>query len=550
GSATQIDSLCLRWPDGRYQRILQPAVDELLTLSYAPDGPAAPAPAPPPPLLQAMTVAGLSAYQHTENPYNDFDFEVLLPHKLSQCGPGLAVGDLNGDGLDDLWVGGAKGQQAQIFTQAPDGTFSAILPYPEDSVYEDAAALWLDADGDGDQDLYVASGGNERPEGEAFYQDRFYRNTGGQLIRDHEALPDLTGSAGSVCAADYDRDGDLDLFVAGRLAPRRYPYAGRSYLLENDNGRFRDVTGAQAPGLREAGRVSQALWADLDQDGWPELLLVGEWMAPMCFQNQKGRLQRVTSPGLDEATGWWNSLTAADFDGDGDLDLVAGNLGLNSRYQASPQAPLQLHAKDYDENGQVDPIMSFQLEGKSVPAHYRNTLTRQIKAMYRRFPSYADYGRATMEVVLTPAERAGALTLSAACLESSYFENLGEGRFQRRALPRLAQVAPVFGLLPLDVNGDAALDLVLVGNSYATETHVGNYDAMQGLVLLGDGKGQFRALTARESGWVAPGDMKALVRLRRADGSSLLCASRNQGGLSLAGLDGHSLALQPMDSHV
>ncbi len=549
GKAPEIDSLRITWPDGQSQLLTGLQADQVLRLSHKDAQGPAPAPSPPPkPLLEAHQDPALSQFVHTENPYNDFEVEALLPHKLSQCGPAMAVGDADGNGLEDLWIGGARNVAASLFLQQTDGSFVETAPYPAEADREDMGGLWFDADGDGDLDLYVVSGGNEVKGESAFYQDRFYRNEGGKLILDEAALPAVNGSGGCVIAADYDQDGDLDLFVAGRLAPQQYPYPGRSYLLRNEGGRFVDVTESVAPGLAAVGRVTQALWTDLDQDGWRDLMLVGEWMAPTLFQNQQGKLVRQEVAAFAGASGWWNSLIAADFDEDGDLDLVAGNLGLNTRYQASPEQPLRVYAKDFDENGRIDPVMSFYLNDQSVPAHYRNNLSLQLKAMQRRFPSYAAYGEAQMDQVLKPAEREGALVLENACGESSYFENLGHGQFARRPLPALAQVAPVFGMLPIDVDGDSHLDLVLVGNSYATETHAGQYDALQGLVLQGDGQGGFTPLSAPESGLATRGDAQSLTRLRLASGEQLLVAATNRGPLFTYRLPGRLVPLQPRDS--
>ncbi|MEM7655209.1 MAG: VCBS repeat-containing protein [Bacteroidota bacterium] len=553
GQSPAVDSLRVIWPDGSTQLLTQLQGDQLLEVRQAeaqpaPDGPKEPLQ----PLLTAWQDEVLSGFQHQENGHDDFAVEALLPYKLSQCGPAMAVADADGNGLDDLWIGGARNTPASLFLQQVNGTFLAVDPYPADANYEDAGGLWFDADQDGDLDLYVVSGGNEVAGENEFYQDRLYLQEKGQWQLAEGALPQLSKSGGSVSATDLDRDGDLDLLIAGRLEARNYPYPGETYLLRNEGGTFTDQTDQLAPGLKDIGRVTQALWTDLDQDGWRDLALVGEWMSPVLFMNREGSLEKQAIAAFEARSGWWNSLIAADFDEDGDMDLVAGNLGLNSRYKVSEAEPLVVYAKDYDENGSTDPVMSFYLEGQAVPAHYRNKLAMQIRAMKRRFPNYSAYGAAQMDEVLLPTEREGAYVRKKQWAESSYIENLGNGQFELRALPMLAQVAPTYGMLAEDIDGDSHLDLLLVGNAYGTETHVGQYDASQGLLLKGDGKGGFSPISAGESGMATRGDMQSLTRLRLADGKQLVVAASNKGSLFLVTFlpTGETALLQPGDASV
>lgn len=420
-------------------------------------------------------------------------------------------------------------------------------------------ALFFDADGDGDQDLYVVSGGSYPADGTARYQDRLYLNDGrGALRPDPSALPREDASGSGAVAADYDADGDLDLFVGGRIVPGEYPLPPRSQLLRNDSRpgapRFTDVTAAAAPGLERAGLVTSALWTDWDGDGDADLLVAGEWMPLRFFRNDRGRFSDASAAtGLGDTRGWWNGLASGDFDGDGDTDYVAGNLGLNSRFRASPREPLRLHAADFDGNGSVDPLMSYFVEGESYAVAPRDQLIDQMIGMKGRFRRYADYSRATLVQTLTAEERERAYVAEGVVLESSYLENLGGGRFARRALPLAAQLSPVYGMLAGDRDGDGHLDLLLVGNSYATETQVGWYDAAIGSVLLGDGRGGFTHRGGTASGFLVEGDARGLAEVMLGDAGPLLLAAQNGDSLRAftpaAPAAGRRLRLHPLDTH-
>ena len=397
GEVTRIDSLNIVWPDGKEQNLYNLNCDQILSLNY----------------LQASlntkpriidnyrnkVFSTLSSrktkidYLHREKQFIDFDIQPLVPHQYSQEGPGISVGDVNSDGLDDFFIGGSTGFSGRIFVQQKDGKFVSF-PLPGENKYEDMGALFFDADGDGDQDLYVVSGGSGLPPGNQFYADRLYINNGkGEFVMDKSALPDNRVCGSQVTACDFDKDGDLDLFVCGRVDLEHYPIPPRSFLLRNDSKgsdiHFTDVTSQICPDLERPGLIASALWTDFNKDGWTDLILAGEWMPLTFFKNDHGKLVNVTSTtGLEKYTGWWNSITAADFDKDGDIDYVAGNLGLNTQYKVSQDQPMQITAKDFDMNGTIDPVCSYYVQGKSYPIYPRNLLLTQIPSLQNKFKTY------------------------------------------------------------------------------------------------------------------------------------------------------------------
>ena len=508
-------------------------------------------------------VAGLLGVQlsHQEEDKIDFNLQRTMPHKYTQMGPALAVADVNGDGLDDFYVGGAAKQAGTLHLQQADGTFSmGINLKKEDMQPEDMGSLFFDADNDGDQDLYVASGSYEYIDNPEANQDRLYLNDGsGNFLQAPDALPSFQSVSSAVKAADFDPDGDLDLFVGGRVVPGAYPRPADSYLLSNDGGAFTDVTAELLPELKAFGLVSDALWTDFDQDGRVDLILAAEWKPLSFFRNTPEGFVNVTeTTGISDKVGWWNSLTAGDFDKDGDTDYIAGNLGLNSSYQASDEYPLSVYAKDFDDNGGYDAIMVKYIKDRSgemrpYPMHSLDVMLSQMIGFKRRFQKYEEFGRATIDSLLNDEMLEGAIVYHANYMKSSYLENLGEGKFAIRALPMAAQIAPLYGMLSRDVDQDGNLDLLLVGNNYGTEVFTGRLDAFKGLYMRGDGQGSFEPLSLSKSGFYVPGDAKALVEMKGRQDVTVYLASQNQDSLVVmqqkapqAG--GHMLALQPQDA--
>ncbi|RDC61462.1 VCBS repeat-containing protein [Adhaeribacter pallidiroseus] len=555
GKAPVIDSLEITWPDGKYQLLTQVKANQVLTVSYQNATAAKPQAKPnPEAFFKEVAADHTITFKHTEEDYIDFKNQPLMPHKLSQTGPGLAVGDVNGDGLDDFFVGGSARKTGAIFYQDKNGKFTGKPLSTLSNTEDDTGALFFDADNDNDLDLYVATGGNENLDPNA-YLHRLYKNDGqSNFTLDARALPQIMVSGSVVTAADYDKDGDLDLFVGGRNSPKKYPMPGQSCLLQNNKGTFRNVTSALCKELEKAGMVTAALWTDFDQDNQIDLIVTGEWMPLLFFKNDKGIFKNVTNQtGLTHTEGWWNSLIAGDFDNDGDLDYVAGNLGLNSRFKASPEQPVSLVAKDFDKNGNIDPVMGYYIQGKNYPAPPRDALTDQLVSMRKKFPRYSDYGEATFEQMFTPEELQGAYQAKSYTFSSSYLQNQSHGKFTIKPLPMPAQVAPVYGMLATDFNHDGNLDVMLVGNSYATETAVGYYDASVGTALAGTGQGTFKIIPPKATGFNVSGDAKAMVQLLTTNNNSLLVVSQNADSLKVfapsQNQNNQVIKLQPTDAY-
>jgi enediyne biosynthesis protein E4 len=560
GSAKSIDSLQVRWPDSVCQLLTGVASNRVVTARHADARPCAPAKLPEDVRLgrPVSERSGLDV-AHEEREVVDFKVTPLSPHKHSMAGPGIALGDVDGNGLDDVYVGTDRGREKAIHLQIAPGRFKKRM-LPGDREHEDMGALFFDAEGDGDNDLYVASGGFFITSDSGVYRHRLYVNDGrGNLSITPDALPDVASSASSVVAADYDRDGDLDLFVGGRVIAGKYPLPARSHLLRNDShrggpARFTDVTETSAPGLANAGLVSSALWTDFDQDDQMDLLLVGEWMPLTFFRNRGGTFENVTgATGLGATHGWWNSIVSGDFDNDGDVDYVAGNLGLNTAYRASQQEPVRVHAADFDGNGSTDPVISRYIQGASYPVASRDLMIDQMIGMKGRFPRYSDFATATLERTLTREELAKAYLAQAVTFASAYVENLGSGKFALRPLPLLAQAAPIFGMLVDDYDADGNLDALLVGNSYARETQSGWDDAFIGAVLLGDGKGEFRVMNGASSGFFVDGDAKAIAQLVVDETRSLVLVTQNNDSLlrftALRSGSTRNVKLEPLDTY-
>jgi hypothetical protein len=545
GPSTKFDSVVVQWPDGirtmvgplRANRTL--VVDRSRNISTRP---AAAKKAPANRIYQPATSDLNMVYLHEEDDKIDYNLQRTLPHKFSQAGPGLSVGDVNGDGLDDVLVGGSTAYKTMIFVQQRNGRFISIREQNKDEskIWEDEGLLLFDADNDGDNDLYIVSGSLES-EDPAVYQDRFLRNDGtGKFTWDKEALPVIKGSGSAVRAADFDADGDLDLFVGGRIVPGAYPVPGQSYILRNDGGSFSDVTQQVAPAIASIGMVTDGLWSDFNGDGKVDLIVVGEFMPVTFFVNDGASLSRAPATGLEGITGWWNSITGGDFDNDGDTDYVVGNLGLNNSYQVKREYPIKLIAKDFDGNGSIDPVLACYMREsmnsdvrKLYPVHFWDELNSQSPKFRNKYSRYRQYSMVTMDQVFTPEELDGAIIMEANEMASSYIENRGDGVFVLRALPMLAQVAPVLGMITSDVNNDGNLDLMLVGNDYGNEVFSGRLDALTGLVLLGKGDGSFSVKATAETGFYVGGDAKALVKLYLADQTEVIVASQNRDSLAV-----------------
>ncbi|MVM28483.1 RNA-binding protein [Spirosoma sp. HMF4905] len=542
GNHRKIDSLRVRWPDGRVEVQRNVPTDQRITLIYAHSKTANKPNLPDltKPLFVDVTSDYSIDFVHTESDFVDFKQTAAMHKMLSRSGFALAVGDVNGDGLDDCFLGSSyRGSSACLFWQTTGGGFTK-RPFPAGTDQEATSALFFDADGDTDLDLYVVYGSNERPETErAFYQDQLYLNNGkGDFsLSPAGTLPDVSGSGSCVVATDFDKDGDQDLFVGGRQIPGKYPLPARSYLLRNDRtsqgSRFVDVTEQLCPQLLQAGLVCSALWSDYDQDGWADLMLAGEWMPLTIYKNNKGSFGPTLPIQIPNSSGWWNCIAQGDFDHDGDLDYIAGNEGLNTLYQASGKEPVTLLAKDFNNDGTMDPLMGYFINGVCYPAVPRDALNQQVIQFRRKYQRFADYAAVTFDELFSNDDRKGAYQVQATYLESAYIENLGQGKFALHALPRLAQVAPVYGIVVDDFNEDGQLDVVLTGNFYPNEVNMGREDASVGAVLLGDGHGHWKPLNPIESGLLIRGDARSSKLLVGPNQTTYLITAINSQGLRL-----------------
>ncbi len=559
----KLDSVRVEWPEGKHQVIPAVPVNQKILLNYEDAIPGILSkPGDGPHLFEEISAQLGVDFKHPESDYIDFNVQRLLMHKLSQYGPGLAVSDVNQDGLDDFYVGGSHFNKGSFFVQDPDGTFDKqdLLPGNEASTYreEELGILFFDADNDQDDDLYLVSGGYEFDISDSSYQDRLFVNEDGKFKLSENALPEFLHSGSCVKAADFDRDGDLDLFVGGRVLPDSYPLPVSSFLLINDGlGKFRMADSTMAPALKDIGLISDALWTDYDNDGWVDLLLAGEWMPLTILKNKSGTFDQILQIGDDKAIGWWNSLASLDFDMDGDMDYVAGNLGSNSLIRTSEKEPVSLYAGDYDNNQSLDliPTTYFRNEAGTyteVPFYGRNDMEKQIRRFQELFPEHKDYGEADIGEVMSRLPDVTRIELKANYQLSALIENLGNGDFLIRELPADAQLAPVFAILTGDFTGDQMPDILLTGNDYGNEVGNGRYDALNGLLLAGDGKGDFQALTMQESGILIPGDGKSLVKVKSSDGSLVVVSGQNQGKLGMfrSGQNSYSLLISPFDCAV
>jgi len=494
--------------------------------------------------------AGIN-YINEQRDFIDFNIQKLLPHKLSEYTPAAAAGDINGDGFDDFITGGAPGYSPMIFLQQRNGTFiqKPLLPWADFYLKksDDRGLLLFDADNDNDLDLFITAGGYVYNAGDSAYADHFYLNDGkGNFTETPLAIPYNTTSKLCVKACDFDKDGDLDLFVSGRVEPHAYPKPVSSFLYRNDtkNGRvlFTDITKTNAPSLINAGLLCDALFTDYDNDGWVDMVAAREWGPVIFLHNEKGTFKDATmQSGIEKNTGWWNSITGADFDNDGDIDYIAGNLGLNSFYRASVTQPVSVRAKDFDNNGSYDALFSLYLPlstekdapWKEFPAYGRDDMVKQIISTRARFQNYKQYANATIDSMVSPVQMQGVLKLSATCMSSVYIQNDGNGHFTLKPLPITAQFSALNGMVADDFDGDGNTDVAVNTNDYSTDPTVGRYDALNGLVLKGDGKGNFTPLSILQSGVCIKGNGKALIKLQQSGGSYLMAATQNRGPLQI-----------------
>lgn len=541
GQESQIAKLSVRWPDGKTQVLTNVPANQRLQLDWTNASGYVASLIPDPPAQTLLTEktgsAGIS-FVHKENKFNDFENYPLMVWMESELGPITAKADVNADGLEDFFVGNAFAAPAALFVQNPDGSFKATNQalWETEKIYEDHGAVFFDFDGDQDQDLFVVSGGFDAPaQGrDKLWQNRLYLNDGkGNFSKADGVLPGGAGDIGlRVVAHDYDNDGDADLFVGGRLVPDKWPLAPRSLILRNDRNKLTDVTEQVGGDFTRCGMVSDLAWADLDKDGQAELVAVGEWMPVSVFKMNGGKLVNITEQlGMGKSNGLWFSLKIADLDQDGDLDLVTGNFGLNTRFTASPEAPFSCYAKDFDNNGTLDPIVTLYEGKENFPLVQKEVMVKQMPSLKKKYLYAMNYAQTTIEE-MWGGELKDALKLVAYDLETCWWENQG-GKMVRRSLPYQVQASAIQGIIAEDLNGDGTLDLLMAGNKYGMEVGTGRYDAGNGVFLSGDGKGNFTWINNLQSGFWAMRDARDVAVIKGAGGKRTFIVANNNSALQV-----------------
>lgn len=537
GNVKVIDSVKVVWPNGEYQILTNLEPNQDITVKYAPEGKTAKVMAKPTYAFQDISKEYGINFKHQENDYNDFDLESLLPHKMSQFGPCLTVADVNNDGLEDFYVGGAMGQAGALFMQTNEKRFQrrSMESFEADKYHEDTGALFLDADGDGDQDLYMVSGGNEKEVGNNFYQDRFYENDGqGNFKRNHGAIPKILISGQVVKSLDYDKDGDLDLFVGSRLMPRKYGYPSKSLLLQNVSKegkvRFEDVTDEVFPDMKNLGMVTDAIVVDLDGDQIEELIVAQEWGSIKAFNYKDNKFNDISEQwGLQNNVGWWFSLAADDIDLDGDMDLIAGNLGLNYKYKASKEAPFHLYLNDFDQNNSNDIVLGYHEGEQLYPLRGRECTSGQMPFVKKKFQTYEEFGRASLQEVYGESLES-ARHISATNFANSILINEDMERFSFAPLPNGAQISSINKILTFENKENNHRDLLLFGNLYGSEVETPRNDASYGHFLTADGNGDYKSVSSRLTGLFVKGDVRgtSYIHLGKNRQKGILLARNNE----------------------
>ena len=529
GEIGNVEKVEIRWPDGRINILENIKANQIIQLK--PDA-----------KFEGSTEMDLKQsyftevteqqnlnIRHRENVFDDYTKQVLLPYKLSHFGPAMSIADVNGDGMDDFFLGGSKGFASQIMIQKRDGTFymsnenllKSTIPF------EDMDALFFDADLDGDQDLYVSSGGYEYEENSEWLRNRFYINNGkGEFRLVSSFTPALLTNSSCIAENDFDKDGDLDLFLGGHSIPGKYPLFHNSYLLTNSNGKFSVADKSITNDLGEVGLVRDAKWMDINGDDWDDLVIVGEWMSVKVFLNNKGTLEHKENLNLEKKTGWYYSVNAADFDNDGDLDIIAGNLGKNVKYHTSESEPFEVYCGDFDDNKLYDIILSYHEDGKLFPLRGRSCSSEQLPFIAEQFPTFNAFADAEVTEILG-SNHDSAIRFEAGSFASIVLENDGEGNFEVHQLPMMAQMSSINTILVDDFNLDNQLDLLIAGNLFHMEVETPRIDAGNGLLLLNKGDFEFEAINSSQSGFYTPMQVSAMEIIKMGNDRMILVANND-----------------------
>ncbi len=527
GKTTIVPQIKIIWPDGNTQSLTNIKANQLLHIEYAKSVKTTKENIDK--KSNMIFTEAPSDFEHTEIPYNDFDKQLLLPHKLSQTGPAITKTDLNNDGFDDLFIGGAHNQAAQLLIGSQDGSFKpvSVRDFIKDSAYEDINACFFDADNDGDKDLYVVSGSYEFSTDSSLLQDRLYINEGNyNFNRSLEKLPVMLATGGIVKASDYDADGDIDLFIGNRVISGKYPYAPISYLLSNENGSFVDKTDELAPELKNIGMVTSAAWNDIDNDNDLDLIITGEWMGIEVFINHKGVLSKETKYDyLSSTKGWWNKILIADIDKDGDNDIIAGNLGLNYKHKASKEKPFHIYTNDFDNNGTEDIILAKYYKSKQVPVRGKHCTAQQIPHLKDKIKTYNDFANSDIQEILGETFQS-AIHYQVTEFRSGIFIN-NNTSFEFIPFPIEAQMSPINSILYEDFDGDQIKDLLMAGNNYHTEVETTRADAGIGIYLKGSIHGEFKPIQNTETGFYADKDVREMLLITSQKKKAVIVVNNN-----------------------
>ncbi len=530
GTNSKIDSLKINWYNGKTQTLNNIAANQLITLDIKDAVKQLTKPKTSTKIISKYPNNLFPDYTHKENEYDDFKKEILLPQKQSKYGPQSAIGDVNNDGLEDIFITGAKGFTASLYIQKEDNTFWATnqTAFYEDKAFEDTGCLFVDIDNDNDLDLYVVSGGNEFKEGSKMLQDRIYVNDGkGNFKKALNRLPQMFTSGYAVTSGDFDKDGDWDIFVGGRIIPGKYPLPPQSYLLENTNGFFRDITAQKSPDLQELGLVTDAVFSDYDMDSDLDLIIVGKWMAPMVFINNENRF---TPQQLSKyaTKGWWYSIACKDVNNDGLPDYFIGNLGENNKFKGNDDKELHLYASDFDNSGSIDIVLASESDNRLLPVRGKECSSEQMPFINTKFQDFTSFAEADLNAIYTPEKIESALHLTAKDFKSVLLLNKGNGDFSKSELPNVVQYGPTLASILEDVNNDGLIDIVGAGNIYETEPETVRYDASKGYILINDDNGKF--FETQNQDFLLEGNIKD-IQLIKVGEQKIILALQNSGSI-------------------